>query len=35
MLNDWLTGIMLAAFIALLVSSACFFQESACVVGAL
>jgi hypothetical protein len=35
MLNDWLTGLMLAALILLLISSACFFQESACVVGAL
>jgi hypothetical protein len=35
MLNDWLTGLMLAALILLLISSACFLQESACVVGAL
>ena len=35
MLNHLLTGIMLAALTVLLVSSACFFQESACVVGAL
>lgn len=33
MLKEWIGGLCFAGLIYLLISSACFFQENACVVG--